>query len=141
MLLDIVTPERRMRSVANTDVRLPTESDDVILPGISGEFEVLPGHAPYITELGTGILSFQANGKQVRLVVSGGYAEVDRERVTVLCDEAALAEEVEASVEERNLADLERRLHELTGVDTSDPAFVQLKVEAERAAAKLRLVK
>lgn len=141
MLLDIVTPERRVRSIKNADVRLPAESQDVVLPGITGEFEVLPGHAPFITLLGTGILSFEANGKNVRLMVSGGFAEVDRDKVTVMCEAAALPEEVEAGAEAKSLAELERKLMELGSVATHDEELNRLRAEAERAAAKLRLLK
>lgn len=141
MLLDIVTPDRRLRSVESTDVRLPVETDDVVLPGIEGEFEVLPGHAPFLTLLGTGILSFKANGKTVRLMVSGGFAEIDREKVTVMCEAAALPEEVEAGAEEKSLAEAERRLAALGAVAFGDPEFKRLRAEAERAASKLRLLK
>lgn len=141
MLLDIVTPDRRVRSIQNADVRLPLETDDVVLPGINGEFEVLPGHAPFITLLGTGVLAFKAGNQSVRLMVSGGFAEVDRDRVTVMCEAAALPEEVEAGEEEKSLADLERRIQELGSVATADEEFGRLKAEAERAAARLRLLK
>lgn len=141
MLLDIVTPERRVRSLKNADVRLPVETDDVILPGIEGEFEVMPGHSPFITLLGTGILSFKANGQMQRLMVSGGFAEIDRDRVTVMCEAAALPEEVTADTEAQSLVELEKRLQELGSVSLYHEKHRLLRAEAERAASKLRLVK
>lgn len=141
MLLDIVTPERRVRSIKNADVRLPAESDDVILPGVKGQFEVFPGHAPFLAQLATGVLSFRAEGRLVRLMVSGGFAEVDRDRVTVMCEAAALPEEVEAADEQQSLADIERRLQALTTSSAGAEEGERLRVESERIAARLALLK
>jgi len=140
MLLDIVTPERRLRSLADDTISLPIETQDVVIPGIDGEFEVLPGHSPFITLLGTGVLWFTTKaGKQVRLMVSGGFAEVDRDRVTVMADAAAMAEEVDEGDEKSALVDVERKLQELGATNAEDDDFKKLKVAAEQSAAKLRL--
>lgn len=142
MLLDIVTPSRRLRSLKDDKVRLPTETDDVVIPGIEGEFEVMPGHAPFITLLGTGILKFTIKGGQeIALMVSGGFAEVDRDRVTVMCEAATLAEEVDLDAAKSNLADAEKQLQRLGAVAAADEHFRRHKAEAERAAAKMTLLK
>ena len=141
MILDIVTPSRRLHSLATEEVRLPAETARVILPGREGEFEVLPGHAPFLTLLGTGLLTFELNGKDVQLMVSGGFCDVDRDRVTVMCEAASLPEEIEAEREQRSLQETEKKLLELGAVSAEDEDFQRLRTEAERAASKLRLVR
>jgi F-type H+-transporting ATPase subunit epsilon len=141
MQLDIVTPDRRMHSLETEEVRLPADVTRVQIPGKEGQFEVLPGHAPFLALLGTGVLTFETAGKEIHLMVSGGFADVDRDRVTVMCEHAALTEEIEAGDEEKSLADAERRLAEMGAVAAEDEEFTRLRGEAERAAAKLHIAR
>lgn len=133
-MLSIVTPDRRV---------VVGETSDVIVPGAEGEFEVLPGHAPLLAALGTGILSFVqgGHGKPTRLMVSGGFVEVDRDNVTLLCESAALAEEVVREDANKALYDAEQKLKLLGPVATEDENFSALRAEVDRAAAKLTLIK
>ncbi|HEV8383414.1 MAG TPA: F0F1 ATP synthase subunit epsilon [Candidatus Acidoferrales bacterium] len=82
----VVTPERQL---------LQETVDSIQLPGKNGYLGILPGHAPLITELGYGELSYQ-QGKEVRfMTIMGGYAEVLGDRVTVLAEVAERAEEID----------------------------------------------
>ena len=84
--LHVVTPERQL---------LQETVDSIQLPGKNGYLGILPGHAPLITELGYGELSFQ-KGKEVQcLTIMSGYAEVLADRVTVLAEVAERAEEID----------------------------------------------
>ena len=132
MQLDIVTPDRRVHL---------GETSDVVVPGVEGEFEVLPGHAAFLSAIGTGILSFKKDHKDVRLMVSGGFVEVDRDRVTLMCESAALAEEVVREEANKALYDAEQKLKQLGAVSTEDETFQVLRAEVDRAAAKLTLIK
>jgi F-type H+-transporting ATPase subunit epsilon len=70
-----VTPER---------VLADTEVSELTAPGIAGEFGVLPEHVTFLGGLDTGVLSYtDAKGDKHELVVSGGYAEVLDDTVTV----------------------------------------------------------
>jgi F-type H+-transporting ATPase subunit epsilon len=84
--LEIVTPERRV--IAET-------VDEVTLPGTEGYFGVRPGHAPLLTGLGVGEISFTTGGRTAHLAVSGGYVEVLRDRVSVLAETCERAEEID----------------------------------------------
>ncbi len=75
--LEIVTPES---AVLNEEV------DEVVAPGALGQFGVLPGHTTLLTELGTGPLTYTKGGQTKSLQVSGGFAEVREEHVTILAD-------------------------------------------------------
>src|SRR5246500_935424 len=84
--LVVVTPVRQLLSEAVAEVQLP---------GADGYLGVLPGHAPLITELGIGELSYKAaNGQTGLLAIIRGFAEVLPQRVSVLAETAALPEDI-----------------------------------------------
>ncbi|MBD19806.1 MAG: ATP synthase F1 subunit epsilon [Rhodospirillaceae bacterium] len=70
----------------------------VVVPGAEGDFGVLPGHAPFISSLRTGVISIYENDSvNERIFVTGGFAEVTSERCTVLADEAIELSKVQRS--------------------------------------------
>jgi F-type H+-transporting ATPase subunit epsilon len=84
--LHVVTPERQL---------LQETVDSIQLPGKNGYLGILPGHAPLITELGYGEMTYQ-QGKELRhLTIMGGYAEVLGDKVTVLAEVGERAEEID----------------------------------------------
>jgi F-type H+-transporting ATPase subunit epsilon len=84
--LHVVTPERQL---------LQETVDSLQLPGLNGYLGILPGHAPLITELGYGELTYQ-QGKELRhLTIMGGYAEVLADKVTILAEVGERAEEID----------------------------------------------
>ncbi len=80
--LSIVTPERTLVELA---------VDSVLAPGAEGEFGVLPAHEPYLTVLQAGEVRYEVGGQSQRVRISGGFAEVTQERVTVLATSGELA--------------------------------------------------
>ncbi len=84
--LQIVTPERHV---------LQENVQSVEVPGKEGYLGILPGHAPLITELGIGILSYRKESETRYLTVIGGYAEVLPHRVIVLAEVSERAEEID----------------------------------------------
>jgi F-type H+-transporting ATPase subunit epsilon len=84
--LEIVTPDR---AVVSTDVEY------VGAPGVLGEFGVLPGHVPFLSALGVGNLHYVKDGKTFYVFVSGGFAEVSGDKVTVLAEVAERAEDID----------------------------------------------
>jgi len=101
--LIVVTPEREL--VHETAV-------EVIIPGLEGALGVLPGHAPLITELGIGELSYRTPtaALPICLAVIRGFAEVLPDRVTVLAETAERAEEIDVARAEAAKARAEKRL-------------------------------
>jgi F-type H+-transporting ATPase subunit epsilon len=101
--LIVVTPQRQL---------LREKVASVQLPGASGELGILPGHAPLITELGNGELSYRASGgaEPVVLAVLSGFAEVLPGRVTVLAETAERPEEIDVQRAKEALARAEKRL-------------------------------
>ena len=90
MKLTVVTPEKRIA----TDV----EVVEVFVPGFRGELQVLPGHAPLVTTLSTGILRWKVklNAQEAAAVVSWGYCEVVADQVTILAETAETSADLDA---------------------------------------------
>lgn len=132
MQLDIVTPDRRV---------VVGKAEDVVIPAARGEIDILPGHAPWLGMLGTGVLRFITEGKEIRLMVSGGFAEVDNDRVVLMCESAALQGEVVPETERKSLLDLEKQLAGLGATAEDDEGYLKLKAEVDRSAARLTLLK
>jgi F-type H+-transporting ATPase subunit epsilon len=81
---DLVSPEKLVFS---------GEVEQVDIPGAEGDFGVLAHHAPLIAMLKPGILTIRGAGEAKRIVVGGGFAEVNEEGLTVLADIAVPVEE------------------------------------------------
>jgi F-type H+-transporting ATPase subunit epsilon len=86
--LEIVTPERLV--VNDT-------AEYIEIPGKTGYLGVLPGHAPLITELAVGEISYTNSGKTKRLAVAWGFAEVLQNKVTILAETAEKSEEIDTA--------------------------------------------
>jgi F-type H+-transporting ATPase subunit epsilon len=95
----IITPEK---------VFLSSETEQVVLPSITGGLGVLSGHAPMVTILEAGVLRYKKNGSWTPAVLYGGFAEVENNQVTVLVNGA---EKVSSS---SSITDVEKALVDAT---------------------------
>jgi len=77
MQFDLVSPERKLASVQAREVRIP---------GADGDLTAMPGHAPLITTLRPGILTVVSAEGAAEYAVTGGFAEIAPEGVTVLAE-------------------------------------------------------
>lgn len=112
---ELVSPERLLVS---------GEVDMVVVPGTEGDFGVLPGHAPLISQLRGGVIETHEDGKAAeRIFVAGGFAEAGPQGCTVLAEEAFPLADVSLDAARKRLAEAERAAAEARG-------------EAERAAAE-----
>ena len=94
---ELVSPDRLLMSV---------EADAVAMPGMEGDFGVLPGHAPLISALRAGVITIEGGSEGPdQVYVAGGFAEVADERLTVLAEEAV-------PVDDMDRADIEQRIQE-----------------------------
>ena len=103
------------------------------IPGKNGYLGVLPGHAPLITELAVGEITYRRGGSTQRLAVAWGFAEVLPEKVTILAQTAERSEEVDAARAERARERAEARLKS----GGSDTDYVRAQAALERAQARL----
>jgi len=84
--LQIVTPEKKVVDTAATEAQIP---------GKKGYLGILPGHAPLITELAVGEVTFHAGAEEQRLAVAWGFAEVLPDKVTILAETAERPSEID----------------------------------------------
>jgi len=117
--LDIVTVERLVYS---------EDVDMVIAPGIDGEMGILPRHAPLLTALTYGELRVKRGDDEDSFAISGGFMEVQPDRVTVLADTAERAEEIDLERAEAARRRAEDRLQ----------VMADEKVDFAKAEAALR---
>ena len=121
--LEIVTPERL---VINDAVEY------IEIPGETGYLGVLPGHAPLITELAPGELTYRNGNQTKRLAVAWGFAEVLQTKVTILAESAEKAEEIDTGRAEAAKRKAEAELQK-AGLDGNEEAQKAL----QRAQARL----
>jgi len=126
LLLEIVTPERRV---------VREEVDEVVCPGIEGEFGVLPGHTPFLTALKIGELSYRIGDQRKFIAITWGYAEVDGSRVEVLADMAETAEEIDLRRAEEAKNKAETKLKGMP----EEVEFEQAQVSLEKAIIRLQV--
>ena len=125
LILSIVTPEKQLVS---------EEVDQVNVPGTEGDLGILYDHAPVLTLLRSGQLSYEKEGETVILVVSGGYLEVTDNRVTVLAETGEFMHEIDRERAEIAQADAEKRLGE---TDISEEEYIETQKKLFRAIARL----
>jgi F-type H+-transporting ATPase subunit epsilon len=124
LILEVVTPER---SVVREEV------DFIELPGRDGYLGILPGHAPLLTELGSGVLTFRKGEEKRFASAVGGFAEVLGDRVIVLAEQSELAEEIDVG---RARAAQERAL-KLLGEKAERADFNVAQLALERSLIRL----
>ncbi len=118
VLLEVVTPDRKV---------LSEEVEYVGAPGIEGEFGVLPNHIPFLSALGIGNLYYKDGGKNHYVFVSGGFAEVSNNKMTILAEVAEKAAEIDLD-----------RASKAKGKAESRVGKAQEAVEHARATAALQ---
>ena len=84
--LEIVTPEKKV---------VNTSAEEVQIPGKNGYLGILPGHAPLITELAVGGITYRENATERHLAVAWGFAEVLPDKVTILAESAERPSEID----------------------------------------------
>jgi F-type H+-transporting ATPase subunit epsilon len=107
----------RLRVVTPSELLLDEEVDEVTAPGALGEFGVLPDHIAFLSLLVPGEMSYKQGPRRQYLAVSGGYAEVLDNTMTVLADAAASAEEIDVEGARESRARAERHMQQLNPGD------------------------
>jgi F-type H+-transporting ATPase subunit epsilon len=126
LLLEVVTPDRLL---------LSRQVDEVIAPGVEGEFGVLPGHAHFLTTLKIGELRYRVGEVTEYMSVLWGFAEVTPARVTILAEIAEKAEDIDVERAQAAVAEAERRL-EMGGLPSEVEAA---KVSLEKARLRRKV--
>ena len=124
--LEIVTPEKLV---------VRDQAEEAQIPGRNGYLGVLPGHAPLITELGAGEITYKHGGQVQHFSVAWGFAEVLPDRVTVLAETVERAEEIDAARAQQSLTKAEESLKSAQ----TEEDYAQALARISRAQARLEV--
>ncbi len=118
----------------------PVVSDDVDIvtaPGVGGEFGVLANHAPFLSTIKTGTLSFKKDKQTKYLMVSGGFSEVSNNKITFLVESAEYGKDIDV---ERAMRAKERAEKRLLKAQQAAEKINRIRAEAalQRAMARLK---
>jgi len=129
----------KVEVVTPLGVVLDKEVEEIIAPGVMGEFGVLIGHTPMLTFIKPGIFSYlDENNEFVKFVVGDGFCEVLKDSVTVLVEEAQRTEEIDPNEATAELLELETKLNALnSGEDPEEYARItaRMKIARQKVAA------
>ncbi len=110
LTLEIVTPEARVYS---------DTIDTVVIPTTEGDVGILPGHIPLLAQVDHGELRVTKSGATQLLAVSGGFVQVDGDKISVLAEHAITEEKIDEHAVE---AALKRAEQDIREAKDSDPA-------------------
>ncbi len=111
LTLEIVTPEARVYS---------DTIDTVVIPTVEGEIGVLPGHIPLLTQVEDGELRVTKGNTTEFLVIGGGFAQVEGDRVRVLAEHAINEEVIDEKAVEEAMARAEAQLKDAAHLDPNE---------------------
>jgi len=125
--LEIVTPEKQVvKGVA---------AEEAQIPGENGYLGVLPGHAPLISELKSGALTYRAGGKTHTVCVAWGFVEVLPDKVTILAETAERPQDIDVPRAEKAKARAEERLKS----NNPDVDYDRAEDALERAESRIKV--
>ena len=125
--VEIVTAERIVYSAEGVD--------EVVAPGVEGEFAVLPRHAPFLTTLVPGEMRIIRGSDEEVMAVTGGFFEIRNDRVVILADAAERVEEIDVARAEEARQRAQEALRERK--ELAD--LVGVEASLRRALARLRV--
>ena len=126
LTVELITPERSLIT--------ETEVDQLVAPSVDGEVTILPRHAPLLTILDPGIVLVRRDGSDEVLAVSGGFLQVQENRVTILADASERSDEVDRERAERARAAAEQQISEAPDFDS----MLEARIRLMRALSRLR---
>ncbi len=116
LTLEIVTP----------DARVYTDTiDSVVIPTVEGEVGILPGHIPLLTQVEHGELRVSKGAETLYLAISGGFAEVEGDRVHVLAEQAITEEKIDEKAVEEAIKRAEKEIDESKNIDPQQYEHLQ----------------
>jgi F-type H+-transporting ATPase subunit epsilon len=116
LTLEIVTPEAKVYS---------DTVDSVVIPTVEGEIGVLPGHIPLLTQIENGELRVTKGPISQLLAVSGGFAQIDGDKIRVLAEHAITEEKIDEHAVEAALKRAEQELKEAKNLDPQQYEHLQ----------------
>ncbi len=125
--LEIVTPEKKV---------LDETVESVTVPSSSGDVGIMTNHAPMISALRSGILTYSRDGKSDRMLISGGFVEISNNKVSILADVADAVEDIDADTAKQLL---DAASKSVAGWQGTAEEYETVKDNLDRAQARAQL--
>tara|TARA_Y100001978_G_C23447359_1_gene315984 strand:- start:62 stop:454 length:393 start_codon:yes stop_codon:yes gene_type:complete len=123
----VITPDR---------VVYDAQADELILPSSTGQLGILTNHAPLLTALDIGVMRLKASGKWISIVLLEGFAEVEKNKVTILCNGAEEASLIDATSAQTELEKATFKVEEAA----TKKEKIEATIELRKAKARLQAV-
>jgi len=123
----VITPDR---------VVYDAKADELILPSSTGQLGILTNHAPLLTALDIGVMRLKASGKWISIVLLEGFAEVEKNKVTILCNGAEEASLIDATSAQTELEKATFKVEEAA----TKKEKIEATIELRKAKARLQAV-
>ena len=116
----MATSKMRLRIVTPENIKYDEDVEMVILRCITGDWGILPRHAPYSAILDSGVLRILNDRAERRMAVFGGIAQVQDNVVTILSNEAQWPEDIDVAFAESERERISALMQDTDGVDRSE---------------------
>jgi F-type H+-transporting ATPase subunit epsilon len=130
--LTVVTPEGQ-------SYQGPVES--VVLPGVMGQFTVLPGHEPLLTALDVGELTVRTDGEELHAAISSGFAEVHEDQLTVLVGSCEFAHEIDLERAELARARAQQQLERMRATAEGEELYQEYQESFSKAVTRVTVAR
>ena len=127
-------PSKLTLHIVSPDQAISKEVDYVSLPGVEGDFGVLPGHTPFFTALRTGAMWYQQGAEKHSLLVSVGFVEVLPDKVSVIAQVAERAEDLDQARAEAGMT----RAEEIMGAVPHEIDFERARLAMLRTLQQMQ---
>ena len=127
-------PTKLTLHIVSPDASISQEVDEVSMPGIEGDFGVLPGHTPFFTTLRPGTMWYRVGAEKHVLMVAMGFVEVLPDSVSVLAQVAERAEELDEARAEAGM----KRAEDVLGVVPHEIDFERARLAMLRTLQQMQ---
>jgi F-type H+-transporting ATPase subunit epsilon len=123
----VITPDR---------VVWDANADEIILPSSTGQLGILSDHAPLLTALDIGVMRLKTDGNWMSIVLMEGFAEVENNKVTILCNGAEEGSSIDRTSAESEL----EKVTLLVDEAGTKKEKIESSIELRKAKARLQAV-
>jgi F-type H+-transporting ATPase subunit epsilon len=130
----------RLEVVTPSGAKVNEDVDIVNAPGYGGDFGVLANHAPFLSTIKIGTLTYENGKKRESLMISGGFCEVSNNKITFLVESAEVGSEIDVERAMRAKERAEKRLAQ-AAQQTDNFNRRRAEIALQRALARLKVAK
>ena len=130
----------RLEVVTPTGAKVNEDVDIVNAPGFGGDFGVLANHAPFLSTIRIGTLTYENGNKRESLMVSGGFCEVSNNKITFLVESAEAGNDIDVDRAMKAKERAEKRLNQ-SAQHTEEINRRRAEIALQRAIARLKVAK